>query len=35
MKVVRPIQRVIEAFERLPGIGPKSAARLAYYLLHG
>lgn len=34
MKVVRPIQRVIEAFERLPGIGPKSAARLAYYLLH-
>ncbi len=27
------IRRVIESFERLPGIGPKSAARLAFYLL--
>ncbi len=25
---------MIDAFESLPGIGPKSAARLAYYLLH-
>lgn len=25
---------MIEAFERLPGIGPKTAARLTYYLLH-
>ncbi len=30
-KVVRDL---IEAFERLPGIGTKSAQRLTYYLLH-
>lgn len=30
-KVVRDL---IESFERLPGIGPKSAQRLTYYLLH-
>lgn len=28
------MQKVIDALEALPGIGPKSAARLAYYLLH-
>ena len=28
-----PIANVIEAFSRLPGIGPKTAARLAFYLL--
>jgi recombination protein RecR len=28
------ITRVIESFEKLPGIGPKSAQRLAFYLLH-
>jgi recombination protein RecR len=28
-----PIQRLVEAFHRLPGIGPKSAQRLAYYIL--
>jgi recombination protein RecR len=28
-----PIQRLIEAFHRLPGIGPKSAQRLAYHIL--
>ena len=28
-----PIARLIEAFHRLPGIGPKSAQRLAYYVL--
>jgi len=28
-----PIVRLIEAFSRLPGIGPKSAQRLAYYVL--
>jgi recombination protein RecR len=27
------IQRLIEAFTRLPGIGPKTASRLTYYLL--
>ncbi len=28
-----PIERAIEAFSRLPGIGPKTAARLTYFLL--
>jgi recombination protein RecR len=28
-----PIQNLIVAFERLPGIGPKTASRLAFYLL--
>lgn len=28
-----PIQRLMDAFLRLPGIGPKTAARLAYYIL--
>ena len=34
MKIARAISRLIEAFEKLPGIGPKSAQRLTYYLLH-
>ena len=29
----RPVGRLIDAFARLPGIGPKTASRLAYYLL--
>jgi recombination protein RecR len=28
-----PVLRLIEAFARLPGIGPKSASRLTYYLI--
>ncbi len=28
----RPVERLIEAFARLPGIGPKTASRLTYYL---
>jgi recombination protein RecR len=28
-----PIERLVEAFHRLPGIGPKSAQRLAYHML--
>lgn len=32
--LARPLQKLIEAFERLPGIGPKTAQRLAFYLLH-
>jgi recombination protein RecR len=28
-----PINRLIEEFSRLPGVGPKSAQRLAYHLL--
>ena len=33
-QVPRSIQNLIEAFERLPGIGPKTAQRLTFYLLH-
>ncbi|MCS7219742.1 MAG: recombination mediator RecR [Anaerolineae bacterium] len=28
-----PVSRLIEAFSRLPGIGPKTSARLTFYLL--
>lgn len=28
-----PVQNLVNAFERLPGIGPKSASRLTFYLL--
>ncbi len=31
--VPEPLERLIEAFSRLPGIGPKTASRLTYYLL--
>ena len=34
MKLPKALERVIEGFERLPGIGPKSAQRLGFYLLH-
>lgn len=34
MKIPKAIQNVIDSFERLPGIGPKSAQRLTFYLLH-
>jgi len=30
----RAIRDVVDSFERLPGIGPKSATRLAFYLLN-
>ncbi len=30
----KSVSKVVEAFERLPGIGPKTAQRLAFYLLH-
>ena len=33
MILPEPLQNLINAFERLPGIGPKSASRLAFYLL--
>ena len=29
----QPVQNLIDAFSRLPGVGPKTAARLAFYLL--
>jgi len=31
--VAEPISRLIEEFNKLPGIGPKSAKRMAYHLL--
>ena len=34
MKIPKAITDLIESFERLPGIGPKSAQRLTFYLLH-
>lgn len=34
MKIPRAINNLIESFEKLPGIGPKSAQRLTFYLLH-
>jgi len=34
MKVPKAIQSVIESFEKLPGVGPKTAQRLTFYLLH-
>ena len=34
MKVPKAIQNLIESFEKLPGVGPKSAQRLTFYLLH-
>ncbi len=34
MKIPKAIQHVVESFERLPGIGPKTAERLTFYLLH-
>jgi len=33
MILPEPIQNLINAFSRLPGIGPKTASRLAFYLL--
>ena len=30
-----PVQNLINAFERLPGIGPKTASRLTFFLLRG
>lgn len=34
VSVPKSVQNLIEAFERLPGIGPKTAQRLTFYLLH-
>jgi recombination protein RecR len=33
LPATEPVSRLIEAFNKLPGIGPKSAARLTFYLL--
>jgi recombination protein RecR len=34
MRVARAVNNLVEAFEKLPGVGPKTAQRLTYYLLH-
>lgn len=34
MRIPRVIRDLIESFEKLPGIGPKTAQRLTFYLLH-
>lgn len=34
MKIAKAIKDLIESFEKLPGIGPKTAQRLTFYLLH-
>jgi recombination protein RecR len=31
--IAEPISRLVQEFSRLPGIGPKTASRLTYYLL--
>ena len=33
LQYARPLQRLLTAFERLPGIGPKNAQRLAFFVL--
>ncbi len=34
MRIPKAIQNLIESFEKLPGIGPRTAQRLTFYLLH-
>ena len=34
MKIPRAIGNLIDSFQKLPGIGPKTAQRLSFYLLH-
>ena len=34
MKIPKAIEDLAVSFEKLPGIGPKSAQRLTFYLLH-
>ncbi|HVF69133.1 MAG TPA: recombination mediator RecR [Xanthomonadales bacterium] len=34
MRIPKAITQITESFERLPGVGPKTAQRLAFYLLH-
>src|SRR5262245_46718408 len=33
LPAVAPVARLIEEFHKLPGVGPKSAQRLAYHLV--
>ncbi len=34
MQLPKAVRRTIEQFEKLPGIGPKGAQRIVFYLLH-
>jgi recombination protein RecR len=34
MQIPKPVKNLIDSFEKLPGIGPKTAQRLTFYLLH-
>ncbi|OGG16700.1 recombination protein RecR [Candidatus Gottesmanbacteria bacterium RIFCSPHIGHO2_02_FULL_39_11] len=35
MKILpRSVEKLMESFQKLPGVGPKSASRLTFYLLH-
>ncbi len=34
MKYTRPLLKLIEEFQKLPGIGPKSAQRMAFHILN-
>ena len=34
MNLPHRVRKLIESFERLPGVGPKTAQRLTFYLLH-
>jgi recombination protein RecR len=34
LKIPKSLLSLIESFQKLPGIGPKTAQRLSYYLLH-
>ena len=31
--LAEPVSKLIDAFSKLPGIGPKTASRLVYFLL--
>ena len=33
MQYTKPLARLIEEFQKLPGIGPKSAQRMAFQIL--
>ena len=33
MRIPKAVEKLIESFQRLPGIGPKTAQRLTFYLL--
>jgi len=34
VKIAKPLALLIDSFHKLPGIGPKTAQRLTFYLLH-